>query len=49
LQEFAFQRVDRKRGDFLTIPTPTPGTGSSAAAPEGETDDEPASPDEEAE
>jgi len=49
LQEFVFQRVDRKRADFLTIPTPTPVAGSSAAPPEGGTDDEPASPDEEAE
>lgn len=32
LQDFVFQRVDKKRGDFLMLPTPTPAVGASPAA-----------------
>ena len=31
LQDFVFQRVDKKRGDFLMLPTPTPAVGASPA------------------
>jgi hypothetical protein len=33
LQEFVFQRVDKRRGDFLTLPTTTPAAGENADAP----------------
>lgn len=32
LQDYVFQRVDKKRGDFLLIPTPTPAAGASPGA-----------------
>lgn len=49
LQDFVFQRVDKKRGDFLMLPTPTPAVGASPAAgaaaaastgPDADTDEE---------
>lgn len=48
LQEFVFQRVDKRRGDFLTLPTPTPAAGTEAPAPDA-AGDEGAAADEEAE
>lgn len=50
LQDYVFQRVDKQRNDFLTLPTPTPAaspaaTSGDAADGEGEdpaSDDEPA-------
>jgi hypothetical protein len=38
LQDFVFQRVDKKRGDFLMLPTPTPAVGASPAAGAAGTD-----------
>jgi hypothetical protein len=32
LQDYVFQRVDKKRGDFLNVPTPTPAAAKSPDA-----------------
>lgn len=39
LQDFVFQRVDKKRSDFLMLPTPTPAAGATAGADDTSTDD----------
>ena len=35
LQDFVFQRVDKKRSDFLGVPTATPAAGASPAGGDG--------------
>lgn len=35
LQDFVFQRVDKKRSDFLVLPTPTAAAGASPAGADG--------------
>jgi hypothetical protein len=40
LQDFVFQRVDKKRSDFLVVPTATPAAGASPAAGGSAADDD---------
>ncbi|MBY0276707.1 DUF4340 domain-containing protein [Candidatus Binatia bacterium] len=45
LQDFVFQRVDKKRSDFLLVPTPTPAAGATAGTAAGaDGDDDPEQP-----